>query len=88
MPTTEVPSRVRVVPRTQDRMAHDVWLPEEIIDLRGEARAAVEKRLVPHAREIGQRALTNRCNAKRPVQPRDIRQPAVHLPDCPPDPSL
>jgi alkylation response protein AidB-like acyl-CoA dehydrogenase len=55
MPTTEVPSRVRVVPRTQDRMTHDVWLPEEIIELRGEARAAVEKRLVPHAREIGQR---------------------------------
>lgn len=55
MPTTEVPSWVRVVPRTQDRMTHDVWLPEEIIELRKEARAAVEKRLVPHAREIGQR---------------------------------
>jgi alkylation response protein AidB-like acyl-CoA dehydrogenase len=55
MPTTEVPPLVRTVPRTQDRMTHDVWLPEEIIELRGEARAAVQKRLVPHAREIGQR---------------------------------
>jgi alkylation response protein AidB-like acyl-CoA dehydrogenase len=55
MPTTEVPSLVPAVPRTQDRMTHDVWLPDEIIELRGEARAAVEKRLAPHAREIGQR---------------------------------
>lgn len=36
-------------------MTHDVWLPAEIIELRAEARAAVEKRLVPHARQIGQR---------------------------------
>ncbi|HEY4007662.1 MAG TPA: acyl-CoA dehydrogenase family protein [Pseudonocardia sp.] len=42
-------------PRSQDRMAHDVWLPEEIVTLRAEARAAVEKRLVPFARDIGQR---------------------------------
>lgn len=42
-------------PRTQDRMAHDVWLPDEIVELRAEARAAVEKRLAPHAREIGER---------------------------------
>lgn len=44
-----------VVPRTQERMTHDVWLPEEIVELRAQARAAVESRLVPHAREIGQR---------------------------------
>jgi alkylation response protein AidB-like acyl-CoA dehydrogenase len=43
------------VPRTQDRMTHDVWLPAEIVELRAQARAAVEKRLVPHAREIGLR---------------------------------
>ena len=55
MPTTEAPPAIPSVPRTQDRMAHDVWLPDEIIELRGEARAAVEKRLAPHAREIGQR---------------------------------
>jgi alkylation response protein AidB-like acyl-CoA dehydrogenase len=36
-------------------MTHDVWLPDEIVTLRAEARAAVEKRLVPYAREIGQR---------------------------------
>ncbi|GGF18392.1 acyl-CoA dehydrogenase family protein [Williamsia phyllosphaerae] len=45
----------RRVPRTQDTMTHDVWLPDEIVDLRAEARAAVEKRLVPFAREIGER---------------------------------
>jgi len=55
MPTTEAPPAIPSVPRTQDWMAHDVWLPDEIIELRGEARAAVEKRLAPHAREIGQR---------------------------------
>ncbi len=44
-----------VVPRTQEQMAHDVWLPDEIVELRAQARAAVERRLVPHAREIGQR---------------------------------
>ena len=42
-------------PRTQDRMTHDVWLPPEIVALRAEARTAVEKRLAPFAREIGQR---------------------------------
>jgi alkylation response protein AidB-like acyl-CoA dehydrogenase len=36
-------------------MTHDVWLPAEIVDLRAEARAAVEKRIVPYARDIGQR---------------------------------
>jgi alkylation response protein AidB-like acyl-CoA dehydrogenase len=43
------------VPRTQDRMTHDVWLPPEIVELRARARKAVEKRLAPHAREIGAR---------------------------------
>jgi alkylation response protein AidB-like acyl-CoA dehydrogenase len=52
MPTVDAPPSV---PRTQDRMTHDVWLPDEIVALRTEARAAVEKRLVPHAREIGER---------------------------------
>ncbi len=42
------------VPRTQDQMTHDVWLPDEIVALRSEARAAVEKAVAPHAREIGQ----------------------------------
>ncbi|WP_235675890.1 acyl-CoA dehydrogenase family protein [Mycolicibacter arupensis] len=42
-------------PRTQDRMAHDVWLPEEIIALRADAREAVRRRVQPYAREIGQR---------------------------------
>lgn len=36
-------------------MTHDVWLPDEIVELRTEARAAVQRRVVPHAREIGQR---------------------------------
>lgn len=43
------------VPRTQDRMTHDVWLPDEIVAVRATARAAVEKRLAPHARDIGTR---------------------------------
>ena len=55
MSSTELLHASPSVPRTQDRMTHDVWLPAEIIELRAEARAAVEKRLVPHAREIGQR---------------------------------
>jgi alkylation response protein AidB-like acyl-CoA dehydrogenase len=36
-------------------MTHDVWLPDEIVELRVEARAAVERQVVPHAREIGRR---------------------------------
>ncbi|MCE3552880.1 acyl-CoA dehydrogenase family protein [Pseudonocardia sp. RS11V-5] len=44
-----------LVPRTQDRMTHDVFLPEETVALRAEARAAVEKRLAPFARDIGTR---------------------------------
>jgi alkylation response protein AidB-like acyl-CoA dehydrogenase len=55
MPMTEKLPAISLVPRTQDRMTHDVWLPDEIIELRSEARAAVAKRLIPHAREIGQR---------------------------------
>ena len=43
------------IPRTQDRMTHDVWLPAEIVALRERARKAVTDRLVPHAREIGLR---------------------------------
>lgn len=36
-------------------MTHDVWLPDEIVELRAEARAAVQRHVVPHAREIGRR---------------------------------
>jgi len=43
------------IARTQDRMWHDVGIPSEVTDLRAEVRAAVEERLVPFAREIGQR---------------------------------
>lgn len=52
--TTAAEVRERV-PRTQDTMTHDVWLPDEIVTLRAEARAAVERRLVPFARGIGER---------------------------------
>jgi alkylation response protein AidB-like acyl-CoA dehydrogenase len=55
MTPADLPSTVVTVPRTQDRMTHDVWLPDEIIELRGAARAAVEKQLAPRARDIGQR---------------------------------
>jgi alkylation response protein AidB-like acyl-CoA dehydrogenase len=43
------------VPRTQDRMWHDVGLPAETVELRAEVRLAVEKAVMPHAAEIGQR---------------------------------
>ena len=55
MPTREAPPVTQSVPRTQDHMTHDVWLPDEIVELRAEARAAVAARLAPHARDIGQR---------------------------------
>src|SRR5689334_2493650 len=44
---------VLAVPRTQDRMSHDVWLPAETIELRAHARTAVEKHVAPVARAIG-----------------------------------
>lgn len=43
------------VPRTQDRMTHDIFLPEETLALRARARAAVATHLAPVAREIGSR---------------------------------
>jgi alkylation response protein AidB-like acyl-CoA dehydrogenase len=43
------------VPRTQDRMWHDVGIPAETIELRREVRRVVEERVAPYAREIGQR---------------------------------
>ena len=43
------------VPRTQDRMTHDLFLPEEIIALRARARTSVATHLAPVAREIGSR---------------------------------
>lgn len=55
MTRTAIPGPGPEVVRTQEHMSHDVGLPAETLQLRGEARAAVEKRLVPYAREIGQR---------------------------------
>lgn len=55
MSTTDAPPANPPVRRTQDHMTHDVWLPDEIIELRLQARSAVEKRLAPFAREIGHR---------------------------------
>jgi alkylation response protein AidB-like acyl-CoA dehydrogenase len=43
------------VERPDFDQSRDVSLPHEIVVLRAEARAAVEKGLVPYAREIGQR---------------------------------
>lgn len=43
------------VARTQDRMSHDLFLPEEIVELRGRARASVARHVAPVAREIGSR---------------------------------
>jgi len=41
------------VPRTQDHMSHDTWLPDETIAVRTRARRAVEEKLAPVARRIG-----------------------------------
>lgn len=41
--------------RTQDDMSHDVFLPQETVDLRARARASVARHLAPVAREIGSR---------------------------------
>ena len=43
------------VARTQDRMSHDVFLPQETVELRSRARQAVAAHLAPVAREIGTR---------------------------------
>lgn len=43
------------IPRLQDRISTEVWLPAEIIDLRTRARQAVVDTVAPLAREIGQR---------------------------------
>lgn len=53
--TEAVPAVVPAVPRTQERMTHDLFLPREIVDLRERARAAVATHLAPYAREIGSR---------------------------------
>lgn len=37
MTPAEVLTTVPAVPRTQDRMTHDVWLPDEIAELRSHA---------------------------------------------------
>lgn len=41
------------VSRTQDRMWHDTWVPQETVELRARARRAVEEKLAPVARRIG-----------------------------------
>lgn len=41
------------VPRTQDRMSHDTWLPAETVAVRDRARRAVAEKLAPVARRIG-----------------------------------
>ncbi len=43
------------VRRTQDHMWHDVFLPQETVELRTRARASVAQHLAPVAREIGSR---------------------------------
>lgn len=42
------------VPRTQDRMWHDLFLPADVEHVRELARGAVAKHLAPVARDIGQ----------------------------------
>jgi alkylation response protein AidB-like acyl-CoA dehydrogenase len=46
---------VETAPRTQHRMWHDVGAPAETVAVRSEVRRAVEERVAPYAREIGQR---------------------------------
>ncbi|WP_370247043.1 acyl-CoA dehydrogenase family protein [Nocardioides sp.] len=46
---------VTAVPRTQDRMTHDLLLPKETVALRARARDSVARHLAPVAREIGTR---------------------------------
>ncbi|MCE5289899.1 MAG: acyl-CoA dehydrogenase family protein [Nocardiaceae bacterium] len=46
------------IPRTQDRMSHDVFLPKETVELRARARESVSRHLAPWAREIGTREET------------------------------
>ena len=41
------------VSRRSDSMSHEIWMPDEIVALRTEARAAVEKVVVPVARRRG-----------------------------------
>jgi alkylation response protein AidB-like acyl-CoA dehydrogenase len=43
------------IPRTQDHMWHDLGIPDEIVSLRRETRAAVTEKVAPYAREIGSR---------------------------------
>ena len=43
------------VARTQDRLWHDISIPVETVQLRKEVRLAVEERVAPYARDIGQR---------------------------------
>jgi alkylation response protein AidB-like acyl-CoA dehydrogenase len=49
---------IAVVPRTQDRMWHDLFLPADVAHVRELARGAVARHLAPVARDIGQREET------------------------------
>jgi len=44
--------------RTQDRIWHDVLLPDDVKDVRADVRAAVAEHLAPTAREIGRQVET------------------------------
>jgi alkylation response protein AidB-like acyl-CoA dehydrogenase len=48
------PSGPAAPPRTQDRMWHDLFLPDDVAHVRGMARAAVAEHLAPVARELAQ----------------------------------
>lgn len=55
MATIETAPHAPAPERTQDRIWHDVFLPEDVQGVREMARSAVAKHLAPVAREIGQR---------------------------------
>lgn len=40
------------VVRTQQHMTHDLWLPDEVVSIREQARSAAERHIAPVAREI------------------------------------
>lgn len=58
-PTTPpAPTGAPAPDRTQDRMWHDVFLPDDVAHVRALARDAVARHLAPVARDIGQREET------------------------------
>nr|WP_234809269.1 acyl-CoA dehydrogenase family protein [Mycobacteroides saopaulense] len=46
-------AQLTTVARTQDVMSCDIWLPDEVVELRHRARSAIERTLAPVARRIG-----------------------------------